>query len=106
MSSSIVRKYLTQDFDEKDTFSYEDYLSGNQESTRWMKKALSRREPLLLLELKCNYKLFNGYSCDGWININETGICKCIFSHYCYDQVIEAIEAITNKCYKDKLVCN
>lgn len=97
MSFVKVRKYITQDFDEKDVYSYEKYLAGNQESTRWMKKALFRREPLLLLELKCNFKLDNGLKCDGWVNINEAGICKCIFSHYCYDQVIDAINSI-NKC--------
>ena len=92
MSATIIRKYLTQDFDEKDKDSYLAYRNGNEKSTLWIKKALLRREPLLLLELKCDIKTPDGSICNGWIDIKETGICKCSFSHYSYNQVIQSID--------------
>lgn len=86
MSSVLVKKYLTQDFDIKDKKSYLRYCQGNKLSTRWMTKALARREPLLLLGLKCSY-----VNCDSWINISEIGQCKCINNHNCNQKVSNLI---------------
>ena len=94
MNASVVRKYITQDFNDEEIKSYNSYNKGNIQSTLWIEKALLRREPLLLLELQCNSILTDGSICNRWINITETGICKCSFSHDCYDQVINSIQNI------------
>ena len=95
MNAAIVRKYITQDFDDEEKKSYNSYNKGDTQSTLWIEKALLRREPLLVLELQCKSILTDGSICNRWINITETGICKCSLSHYCYDQVIDAIQYIT-----------
>jgi hypothetical protein len=102
MSATMVRTYITQDFDEKDKNSYLAYIKGDEKSTRWIQKALLRREPLLLLELKCNIKTPDGSLCNGWIDIKETGICKCSYSHYCYEPVIKAIDIIQTRAIQYK----
>lgn len=95
MSANIIRKYITQDFDENDKHSYKSYINGNKQSTLWVEKALLRREPLLLLELTCEIPIGHNILCNGWVDIKETGTCKCSNGHYCYDQVIQVIASIT-----------
>ena len=94
MSSIIIRKYLTQDFNDNDKKSYIEYIKGNQNSNLWIEKALIRREALLQLDLKCDIQTNTGNICDGWINIDEKGICKCSNSHYSYDKIIKLIETL------------
>lgn len=92
--SAIVRNYLTQDLTDDEKRSYLEYVRGNEKSTDWIEKALVRREPLLILELKCKSKE-NGKFCDKWINIRETGVCKCSEGHECYDQVLDALKNLS-----------
>lgn len=92
--SAVVRKYLTQDLSEKEKKSYNEYIKGNEKSTFWMEKALLRREPLLYIELQCQHKE-NDVICSAWVNISETGICKCSKNHLCYDQVLQVLKNIT-----------
>ena len=92
--SKIIRKYLTQDFNSEDKFSYLNYIKGDKTSDSWMVKSLLRREPLLLLELKCGSETSTGSICNNWININEFGVCKCLSSHCCNDLVIKTIQTL------------
>ena len=88
MSSTKIRKYMTQDFDVTDKKAYIDYIEGNNQSTSWMEKALLRRDTLIVLQLKCDIQVENGSICNEWINIDEKGICKCSNNHYRSEQVI------------------
>lgn len=92
--SAIVRKYLTQDLSDDEKGSYLEYVRGNEKSTDWIEKALLRRDPLLMLELKCKSKE-NGKVCDKWVSIRETGVCKCSDGHDCCEQVLEALKNLT-----------
>lgn len=89
MASNVVRKYITQDFSDEEKKSYFAYIKGDMNSTDWIQKAYSRREPLLLMNLQCNRE-----DCNNWVSIRETGVCKCSNGHECYDVVIPAIEMI------------
>lgn len=88
--ASTVQKYLIQDLTEDEKKSYYNYINGNEKSTDWMEKALLRREPLLLLKLQCKKNTDKGI-CNKWINISETGICKCLNGHKCYDVILPII---------------
>ena len=92
--AAIVRKYLTQDLSEEEKKSYIEYVRGNENSIDWKEKALLRREPLLLMELQCQHKE-NDSSCSAWVNIRETGVCRCSKGHLCYEQVLEVLKNIT-----------
>ena len=95
MNTKIVRKYFTQDMSYEEKTSYLEYINGDEKSTDWIPKALERREPLLLQELKCTYSSpLNGGECGKWVSIRENGICKCSREHDCYNVVIPAIERI------------
>lgn len=92
--SVIVRKYLTQDLSEDEKRSYIEYIRGNENSTDWVEKALVRREGLLLVEPQCQHRENNTF-CSAWVNIRETGECRCSRGHLCYDQVLDALETLT-----------
>ena len=91
--ASIVQKYLIQDLSENERKSYFEYINGNENSTDWIEKSLVRREPLLLLELQCKKKTYNGI-CNQWVNIRETGVCSCLNGHNCYDIVLPILNKL------------
>jgi len=93
MTSEIIRTYLTQDMTPHELSSYVDYINGHEESIDWIEKADSRRDQILLLDLKCQ-KMLNGRYCNSWVNINETGVCECRRGHDCYDVVIQVINTV------------
>jgi hypothetical protein len=89
-----IRDYLTQDLNSDEKKAYINYIKGNEKSNIWIEKTLNRREPLLLKNIKCD-------TCHEWVHIKETGLCKCINSHNCYNEVIKNLpkkESIINKC--------
>lgn len=99
MTTVIVRKYLTQDFSLEEKKSYLRYiLRKDEKSSDWIEKASNRREPLLLLELKCKHEDDNSPDglCGAWVNVKETGECFCSNNHTCYNTVIDAINRISN----------
>jgi hypothetical protein len=85
MTAALIRKYLTQDMNDDEKHSYIEYCKGDENSTEWMEKALIRREPILLAQLKCK-------ECSDWIDMKYNGICKCSNGHECYNEVIEVIK--------------
>ena len=96
MTAKIVRQYITQDLSQEEKKSYLAYINGDEQSTDWIEKCLFRREPLLVLELKC--AATEGDSvCGGWVNIRENGLCQCPNGHECYDVVLPEIEKIMAK---------
>ena len=98
MTSKFVRQYFTQDFLIEEKQSYIKYLLGDESENIWMKKALLRREPLLvaLETITCGDigSDDNSEVCKEWINVRENGTCKCSKGHYCYDVVIREIKKI------------
>ena len=86
-SLTIVKNYITQDFNREERESYECYINGDENSTLWINKCLKRRDSLLILKLKCDIPL-----CNGWVHIRETGNCHCSFFHNCNYKVIQAIK--------------
>jgi len=93
--AATVRKYLTQDLSDDEKRSYLEYvIKGDKSSTEWIGKALARRMPILTFELQCNTEE-EGIICNEWVNIYETGVCKCNKGHSCYDQVLESIDNLT-----------
>ena len=89
----VVRDYLTLDFTDLEKKSYLEYVSGNENSTDWIEKALEKREKLLLLNLKCKHKTNKGI-CNEWVSIRETGVCICSNNHTCYDVVLPVINKL------------
>ena len=96
MAANLVRQYITQDLSLDEKKSYLEYINGNENSIYWIDKCLRRREPLLLLELTCDYHIGDSL-CGKWVNISENGICKCSDGHESYDVVLQTIEKITSK---------
>jgi hypothetical protein len=93
--ASIVRDYLTQDLNDIEKISYIRYVKyGDEKSTDWIEKTSARREPLLLLHLKCQHILYDGGPCNSWINIKETGVCKCTYGHDGYDVVLSILKKL------------
>jgi hypothetical protein len=93
--ASKVRKYFTQDLTLNEMKSYTEYVNGNENSTDWIEKALARREPLLLMQLKCEEETIQGI-CNEYVNIRETGICSCSKGHTCYNTVLRTIKQISS----------
>jgi hypothetical protein len=91
--ASIVRTYLIQDLSSTEMESYVSYINGDDESVEWVEKSLARREPLLILQPRCNF-IIDGLECQGHISVRETGVCKCSQGHYCYNVIIEEINKI------------
>ena len=87
--ATTVRKYLTQDLNDDEKQSYLDYINGDNQADSWVEKALVRLEPLLLLELQCP-------TCNDWVGIRETGVCKCAKGHVCNDLVINSLNSLNN----------
>ena len=85
MTATLIRKYLTQDMNVEEKHSYIKYCKGDENANSWMKKALIRREPILIAQPKCK-------ECEEWVDMKYNGICKCTNNHICYKEVIEVIE--------------
>ena len=81
---TTVRNYLIQDLSEGEKLTYIEYIRGDEDASDWIEKANSRRDALLSQNLKCT-------TCESWISIRETGICKCSKGHECYEIIIDSI---------------
>ena len=56
---------------------------------------ISRREHLLLSDIRCKYEDKDSGYCGKYINVEETGLCKCNDSHFCYAHVLDVINKIS-----------
>ena len=81
-SRKIILRYLLQDLNEEEIFSYKKYIEGDKNSSMWIEKALNRREYLILSQTTCSI-------CNNPININERGMCLCINNHTCYNEILQ-----------------
>jgi hypothetical protein len=77
-----VVNYLLSDSSQPEIISYYSYINGNIEETVWMEKANNKRENLF--NIKCS-------ECISYINVYETGVCKCNNGHLGYDRILEQI---------------
>jgi hypothetical protein len=81
-----VVNYLLSNSSETEINSYYNYINGNIEETSWMEKANDKREKLF--NLKCT-------ECNSYINVYESGICKCNNGHLGYNRIFEEISIIS-----------
>lgn len=77
-----VVNYLLSNSSQSEIISYYKYINGNREETDWMEKANYKRESLF--NLKC-------VECNFYINVYETGVCKCNNGHLGYTRILEKI---------------
>lgn len=89
MTATLIRKYLTQDMNDDEKHSYIEYCRGNENAISWMEKALIRREPILMVGIKCK-------ECAEWVDMKYNGICKCKNNHICYEEIIKVINNLNN----------
>lgn len=87
MATKKIREYFTQDLNIIEHESYINYINGDDSSTKWIEKALIRREPLLNSGLKC-------VLCNEYIDIKPNGICRCKNGHRCYNIVFNFLKQI------------
>ena len=92
-TSNNIIKYLTQDLDQNEKQSYNEYIKGNKKSVDWIEKSLQRREVLILKNIQCN-KQMKEKICKSWVNIDEEGICKCNEGHINNKQVVNIINKL------------
>lgn len=77
-----VVNYLLSNSSESEIISYYNYINGNRKENAWMEKANDKREHLF--NLKC-------VECNSYINVYETGVCKCNNGHLGYNRILEQI---------------
>lgn len=77
-----VVNYLLSNSSQPEIISYYGYINGNIEETIWMEKANNKRENLF--NIKCS-------ECNFYINVYETGVCKCNNGHLGYNRILEQI---------------
>jgi hypothetical protein len=81
-----VVNYLLSNSTQPEIISYYNYINGNTEETSWIEKANEKRENLF--NIKCS-------ECKSYINVYETGVCKCNNGHLGYNRILEQIILIS-----------
>jgi hypothetical protein len=86
-----IRKYLTQDLNELEKYSYFKYVIEHKtDNTDWIEKTNRRRDILLEKDLICDV-IEDNTVCGSWININEKGKCTCSNNHSCSEIIYNSI---------------